>query len=346
LVILNYKMKRIIKINFKNFWEGFDPEDNLFTNALKEKYDIFISDKPDFLFCSIYPEQTGHKDVTRKGELIRKISPKLYVIIRKIYCKINSPKQNNKINFPSGNFIKILYSTEDKKPDMTECDWAFSPFSQEVIKNDKHFEIPVHLSTDFYFDRSLELPFNRKINFEKIKEEKTKFCNFIYSQEINFRNKFFKLLNKYKKIDAPGRCMNNILPIYYDTPRNSRRSNQWAIEKLKFLNSYKFTIAFENTEDHPYTTEKLVHPFLVNSIPIYLGNKNVGKYFNTESFINYNDFHNMDEFIEHIKNVDINDDLWKKYLEQPIFKTKEQHYFMSKGRFINKLNEIIETNLK
>ncbi len=45
-------MKKVINIKFLGFWEGFDPADNLFYNILKERYDIILSEKPDFLFFS------------------------------------------------------------------------------------------------------------------------------------------------------------------------------------------------------------------------------------------------------------------------------------------------------
>ena len=46
-------MKKI-KINFADFWAGFSKTDNYFYNLLKEKYDIEISDDPDYLFFSIF----------------------------------------------------------------------------------------------------------------------------------------------------------------------------------------------------------------------------------------------------------------------------------------------------
>lgn len=47
-------MKRTVKINFKGFWNNLDPEDNFFTNILREKYDVEISENPDYLFCSVF----------------------------------------------------------------------------------------------------------------------------------------------------------------------------------------------------------------------------------------------------------------------------------------------------
>ena len=43
-----------IKINFSDFWSGFDPKDNYFFNLLKEEFDVEISSTPDYLFFSVF----------------------------------------------------------------------------------------------------------------------------------------------------------------------------------------------------------------------------------------------------------------------------------------------------
>lgn len=43
-----------IKINFTDFWGGFDPWDNFITNTLKEQYEVLIVPEPDFLFYSCF----------------------------------------------------------------------------------------------------------------------------------------------------------------------------------------------------------------------------------------------------------------------------------------------------
>jgi alpha(1,3/1,4) fucosyltransferase len=330
-----------IKINFKNFFEDFDPENNYFTDTLREKYNVEISDKPDYVFYSVYSKVNSNKDISKKGDFLRKISPKLYVFLRKLYVKLNSKEE--KIEAPKGDFVKILYSTENKIPNMEVCDWAISSHHEEKINSPKYFRIPMHLICDYPFHKKTRLPFERKINFNKIKKEKNKFCNFIYSQDINARNDFFKKLNNYKKVDAPGRCMNNMPPLGHDSSKKSRLSKNWVETKMDFLNEYKFTIAFENETADGWTTEKLTHPLLANSIPIYIGNKKVGRDFNTKCFINYNDFKDMKEFIQHIIKVDKDDNLYKQYLEQPLFKNKEQHDFSSHKRVAEKLYEMIES---
>jgi hypothetical protein len=46
--------KKHISINFTDFWSGFDPSNNYFTDLLKDDYNIVISDKPDYLFYSVF----------------------------------------------------------------------------------------------------------------------------------------------------------------------------------------------------------------------------------------------------------------------------------------------------
>jgi hypothetical protein len=54
---------------------------------------------------------------------------------------------------------------------------------------------------------------------------------------------------------------------------------------LGFIKDYKFTIAFENSAVPGYTSEKLLEPILVKSIPVYFGNPLVYLDFEPGSFI-------------------------------------------------------------
>jgi len=71
--------------------------------------------------------------------------------------------------------------------------------------------------------------------------------------------------------------MTNSPPIKSDSPKKSRISLNWVQEKIDYLKPYKFTMAFENVSLSGWTTEKLTHPMLVNSIPIYFGDKKCKK---------------------------------------------------------------------
>lgn len=45
---------KTIKINFCDFWDNFDVNNNFFRDILSDKYKIEISEDPDYLFCSVF----------------------------------------------------------------------------------------------------------------------------------------------------------------------------------------------------------------------------------------------------------------------------------------------------
>jgi hypothetical protein len=93
--------------------------------------------------------------------------------------------------------------------------------------------------------------------------------------------------------------------------------------KIDFLSEYKFTIAAENIQNNGYTTEKIIHPVSVGSIPIYWGSHTVGGDFNPASFINVDDFSCFKELVEHVRIIDDDDDKRNEILSQPVFPNNE-----------------------
>jgi hypothetical protein len=178
-----------------------------------------------------------------------------------------------------GNYIRIGYFCENIKPDLSICEWAFGIPREEEIANPKYKRIQWHGVNPNALKKNLS-----DNEIDKLISSKTKFCNFLYSSHIPYREEFFKQLSKYKKIDAPGRSMNNMLSIDTAYP-----GNQWQ-RKREFLTPYKFTIAFENYSYPGYQTEKLYDAMQVNSIPIYCGDPYIGNIFNTSSFLNSIDY--------------------------------------------------------
>lgn len=50
-------MKPHIRIRFVDFWDDFVPEKSLFYQLLSEKYEIELSETPDYLFCSVFGDE-------------------------------------------------------------------------------------------------------------------------------------------------------------------------------------------------------------------------------------------------------------------------------------------------
>ena len=54
-----------ININFSDFWPGFNKEDNYFYNLLKERFEVKISNNPDYLFFSIFGNNHSQYNCTK-----------------------------------------------------------------------------------------------------------------------------------------------------------------------------------------------------------------------------------------------------------------------------------------
>lgn len=333
--------RKKIKIDFRNFWQGFDKKNNFFYNLLKKEYTVLIDEKyPEYVFFSVFNNKTTQtKD---KFVKVTKILPRVYSFIRKsgfwTALKNSSFWKKNYMDkrmcFIEGDFIKIFYTCENIKPDMAKCDWAFSFYSEKEINSPKHMRLPYYLFEGYGKNLIKKYP---------IKVDSIKFCNFLYSNEVKYRNDFFEMLSKYKKIDSPGKCKNNMSPLgKYLNPIDSRFSSKWLLEKQKFLGQYKFTIAFESFVQNEYTTEKIAQPMLAGSIPIYYGNPKISKEFNEKSFINVHKFKNFNEAIKKVIEIDNNDKLYMKMLKEPWFKGNRLGKYADEKRILDQLIKIVE----
>lgn len=67
-------MKPKVKLDFSDFWRGFDKKDNFFYNLLSQRYDVEISSQPDYLIYSYFGKDYHKYDCIRiyyTGENIR-----------------------------------------------------------------------------------------------------------------------------------------------------------------------------------------------------------------------------------------------------------------------------------
>jgi hypothetical protein len=195
---------------------------------------------------------------------------------------------------------RIFLGWENERADWNICDYVLD--SDFYKNNPRHKRWPIWASWN-----PEQLTQTKDINAFK---EKKKFCCMVVSNgRAKERIEFFNRLSKYKKVDSGGRFINNI--------------GAAVDNKMDIISEYKFVISFENSSFPGYTTEKLIEPMLVNSIPIYWGNTEVGKDFNTNSFINIADTNSYDEAIERIIEMDKDENKYLAMASQPWFKKNE-----------------------
>lgn len=177
-----------------------------------------------------------------------------------------------------GKYARIGYFCENIIPDLSICEWAFGVMTEDKISS------PIYRRIQWHGLDPQRLIKPADVDTDAILGQKKHFCNFLYSNPVPYREEFFRQLSKYKKVDAPGRSMNNMPAIDDRYP-----GDKWE-SKRNFLSEYKFTIAFENYVYPGYQTEKLYDAMQAYSIPVYCGDPLIGNIFNTQSFINAPDY--------------------------------------------------------
>lgn len=207
--------------------------------------------------------------------------------------------------------VRIMYSGENYIPDFNVIDYALCPYPVEFL--DRCCYRPVLLGN---FERCQDLQ-NKDRNYSSsILDEKPYFANFIagHESEFNIRGDFFKKLSKYKRVESPGKYLNNM--------SDSQVVSFLDSSKTDFQRKCKFTLCFESTKHEGFVTEKITDAFYSDTIPVYYGSSTVTDIFNSEAFINCSDFDSFDDVVNKIIELDNDDEKYLEMLRQPIFVQK------------------------
>lgn len=214
---------------------------------------------------------------------------------------LNSKYKNSKKIFYTGeNSNKLIRGPFYRKPydKMANLNLTF-----EYTNNFNNIRLPLWI---LYMGGGY--PKRDLINLKLKPKKSLGFCSFVFSNNVIFRNNFCKKISKYKKIACGGGCLNNI---------GGKIKN-----KIEFQKKFKFCIAFENTLQKGYTTEKIFEAYLSNCIPIYKGNPNIISDFNPETFVNGNNFKTDEDLINYIIKIDNDNKLYQSFMNKPIFSKK------------------------
>lgn len=220
--------------------------------------------------------------------------------------------------------VKVYYSGENDVPDFNICDYGIS--FHYIDFGHRHFRLPIYVLYPAFESLRNSTP-PRKIQTNR------GFCSILVSNSDGCdprRLKFFELLNSYKRVSSGGKWANNV--------------GGRVADKLSFISDYKFNIAFENSSILGYTTEKMIDALACRTVPVYWGNPLANLEVDERAFINIHKFNSFSEAVEHIIEVDNNDELYNRYLD--VNPLKNSPFLHWEKALLDFLSHIAETKTK
>ena len=218
--------------------------------------------------------------------------------------------------------IKIFVTGENERPNFNECTYSFT-FDFEDYEG-RNIRLPLwFLQLDWYNKRGyvnpeFVLPLDKINDNEYIRTPKTKFCVLVNNNLFDNRVECVNKLRGYKPVDCYGKPFGN-----------------WFFgesKKYQIFSNYKFSICFENSfaQTGGYYTEKLIHAKLSGTIPLYYADAKVKEDFNTDSFLNLNDYESMDHFAERVVEIDKDDAEYERIRSAPLFNKNPDYQDLEK----------------
>lgn len=213
------------------------------------------------------------------------------------------------------NCKKIFYTGENVRPNFTKCDYSLT-FDFESYGG-KNFRLPLwYLYIDWFDVGSYGNPdwlIPKSYLYgenEFTKKEKNKFCSIVFGSPHQSRIDAIKnISSNYRQVDVFGKVNPN-----HNLPDGENY-------KMDLISNYKFSLCYENSVTPGYHTEKLLHAKIAGNIPIYYGDTTVEKDFNPEGFVNTLNMSD-EEVVRTIEEIDANESLYKKIIQEPLFSTK------------------------
>jgi len=296
-----------VSVGFVGFHHLFHPVWNNVTLSLTDRFALRVSE----------PDQHGVLDVTPD------------VLFCSVYEKPHLHPRYDEC-------LKVFTCEENIRTPWDECSYAMTG---DYVESPSHLRLPIYvrvlrhlrdqdcIKNHLVPDPNLTLVKDLDTDWKKIVTSKTKFCCFVNSNgSARERIRLFELLSKYKRVDSGGAVLNNL--------------GYRVSDKLPFIASYKFTIAFENSSYPGYVSEKLVEPMIVNSMPIYWGSSQVDDDFDVRSFVCANN-RRLDDVVDEVVELDRDDDKLAAKLAVPWFHGNRQNHYCETSHLADFFEKIV-----
>jgi hypothetical protein len=221
--------------------------------------------------------------------------------------------------------VRIFVTGEYITPNFNISDYALAFDHLEF--GDRYFRLPlIKLFRDAYAALCAHRPPS-----EEVSANKTGFCAYVMSNTKNSapeREQLVDALNAYKPVAMGGKWRNNV--------------GGPVDDKIAFQSEYKFVLAIENHSAPGYLTEKFAQAAQSNAVPIYWGDPTIADYLNPKAFINAHDFDSTEALVQHIKNIDQDDQAYQAMLSEPWFPNQQEPDVWKDSTFAAFLSNIFD----
>jgi hypothetical protein len=221
--------------------------------------------------------------------------------------------------------VTILYLTEDERPFLTVADFRIGS-DYNYSNNEKYIRIPVWKE---YIDWS-------NLKLKKIPIDCLNAKRFGMHYDINelIKPQGLDLLSKQKKIcsffshlNPPRKELINLINNVFEVSgfgvafdKRIPDHNNSNFFKKDILNNYFANFCPENSIFPGWYTEKVLDSFLGKSLPITWADQNISKEFNSNSFINLNNY-SVQDILDVLQNLK-SEDFLLNFTKEPILLEK------------------------
>jgi hypothetical protein len=216
---------------------------------------------------------------------------------------------------PSGTGrVKIFFTGENERPPEGRWD-AYLSFDQHSYGG-RNAYLPLWWLTSSDLVVPQVSPYlGRAITLEQMLSPRQanltgrdKFCVAFIGKAYPFRMHALTALSKIGKVDVFGGVARNTIMSKADS-------------KFEISQKYKFIFCHENDLFPGYVTEKAPEAWATGAVPLYWGSDPAG-YLNEKALINLASFPTLEDYIDYIKLVNNDDNLWRTYAESPLLLKK------------------------
>ena len=326
-----------IKIAYIDFWQECEniPEKLEDINNLKYWNNLIIIKKLKLINEGIGLFHKSYLEKIIEKKIIITHPNEAELLICSVFGQI-------KKNYP--NKKKIYINFESNKELILPNTLYFSSNLEFSLNSNLEFSVnnyylPIY--TCYYgFDIYDSLKQKRELISEEYFNKKNNIISIISNKSGFFRNFFLSSLMNKIQVDNYGKYKRNIL-------NKIISESTWFDPRIgDIIKNYKFILCMENVEKVGYHTEKIIHGFRNNVIPIYWGDTNCIKIFNSKAYINVNEL-GIEKSIEKIIELSQDINKYNNMLSESILHEDSILYenkfkkYLSEENFIKTIKEFI-----